>query len=721
MPLEYRRYSFSIDKGRPEETGPYVGIFEETHRAKGRLAVVAFSEPPQAAGACEHVIEIIGSEFNATRQSLTSGLLVGIKTANRELVRANLSTAPRNRAEVHVGCVVLRGDEAYLASRGQTAIYLFHEGRFEQIDQDQGEGNVARRGLGVIEDLEILLQRHVLQHGDLLLIASEPLTRFLTPRELAELAQLDPSDVMRRVFARVRRQHQFAVMAIGAQEQIAPAPRPRPPEPPPPPPLLGPAPTSVRPASLPLPPVVAPDLRVDPRAPTVPYGEDWPAGPGMAPLRPRPPAPPAGGLRGWLEAHRPPPQRPPRVAGSGLPIGKLDQQLFASLVIGAAVLLVALSFLFPGYIQGQVDDRFGRSLAKVEELRQEANAQTEPAPAREKLAEANQWLNLALSIRRNDPQAARARTALAADQDRWQKTFRLDDTRDLALESILGAAPGELARIDVLEQYLFLLDRGLGQVYRVQVSPSGDGLVNTSGKPVLVKKGEDLGASSAFGEPVSLSVLLPGGCPGVTAPTLLMIDKGRNLWEYAVGGKVQANKLRDVRLWGDVRQIVGAGGALWVLDPKFKPNPNAPLAGQVWRYYPKEADCSFDTLPGNVIDGADLSDAVDLTVPGKVFVLMASGKLWRTDQGRAVEVAQDGFGKPLAQPSAIYTNVRTRSLYLADAGNQRILVLDKEGKFERQLLLTTTEPIRVLAVDEEQGRLYYATDRKLYLASLPKR
>jgi DNA-binding beta-propeller fold protein YncE len=84
-----------------------------------------------------------------------------------------------------------------------------------------------------------------------------------------------------------------------------------------------------------------------------------------------------------------------------------------------------------------------------------------------------------------------------------------------------------------------------------------------------------------------------------------------------------------------------------------------------------------------------------------------------------------GLDTPLAKPSALYTSEKTSNLYIADAGNQRIVQIDKgTGRFARQfkprgLDRDAFKSLKVLAVDEPSKRFVFVGEGKAYLAPIP--
>jgi hypothetical protein len=66
------------------------------------------------------------------------------------------------------------------------------------------------------------------------------------------------------------------------------------------------------------------------------------------------------------------------------------------------------------------------------------------------------------------------------------------------------------------------------------------------------------------------------------------------------------------------------------------------------------------------------------------------------------------------------TGATARGVYVADPNNQRIVVFDKEGRFQRQLVSESFSGLTALAVDEALGKFWFIAGKKLYWAPLPK-
>ena len=95
--------------------------------------------------------------------------------------------------------------------------------------------------------------------------------------------------------------------------------------------------------------------------------------------------------------------------------------------------------------------------------------------------------------------------------------------------------------------------------------------------------------------------------------------------------------------------------------------------------------------------------------------------------GQPQEFNVTGLDIPFNNPVSIFTapNEEVQHIYVTDAGNQRIVQLNKDGSFVRQFRPRVGEPVTFanlqdVYVDEIGGRLYILDSNNLYLANLPE-
>jgi serine/threonine protein phosphatase PrpC len=129
-----------------------------------------------------------------------------IGEANRVVHAAGMETAELRNMGTTLVCVCLDGDRAVIGNVGDSRAYLVRNGVCVQITQDHSlldeeirNGNITpemaaastlqsviTRAIGVAETVEADLFAARLQPDDMLLLASDGLTRYATPEEIAK-------------------------------------------------------------------------------------------------------------------------------------------------------------------------------------------------------------------------------------------------------------------------------------------------------------------------------------------------------------------------------------------------------------------------------------------------------------------------------------------------------------------------------------------------------
>ena len=161
----------------------------------------------------------------------------------------------------------------------------------------------------------------------------------------------------------------------------------------------------------------------------------------------------------------------------------------------------------------------------------------------------------------------------------------------------------------------------------------------------------------------------------------------------------------------------GYFGNFYILDPQ---------AGQIFRYVPSTEDYSIppqNYFPDDV--AVDLTGAVDMAIDGFIYVLYADGTIRKFEGGEATTFQVAEIDKPLGRSTAIYTapDDVAQYLYVADAGNKRVVQLNKDGRFVRQFKPRDEQSVdfntlRSIFVDELGGKLYLLNDSALYVANI---
>jgi DNA-binding beta-propeller fold protein YncE len=131
---------------------------------------------------------------------------------------------------------------------------------------------------------------------------------------------------------------------------------------------------------------------------------------------------------------------------------------------------------------------------------------------------------------------------------------------------------------------------------------------------------------------------------------------------------------------------------------------------------------------GNIsLDGSlwaqndNFADAVAMGIDTSVYVLKANGELQMYTQGVQDEFEIDGLVGVFSNPVDIVIDVDLESIYVADAGNKRIVVITKEGELVKQYKLTDErmwDDIRGLSVNSDETKAFVLNGSKVYEVDL---
>ncbi|MBU4016594.1 hypothetical protein KJ980_04185 [Patescibacteria group bacterium] len=110
----------------------------------------------------------------------------------------------------------------------------------------------------------------------------------------------------------------------------------------------------------------------------------------------------------------------------------------------------------------------------------------------------------------------------------------------------------------------------------------------------------------------------------------------------------------------------------------------------------------------------DLSKAQDLSIDGSIWILMQDGKILKFTRGESENFTITGLNKPLKNPSKIFTDRNTDSLYILDNGNGRILILDKNGQYQNQYNADILQNAKDFEIIEKDQKALILTEDKIW-------
>ena len=173
--------------------------------------------------------------------------------------------------------------------------------------------------------------------------------------------------------------------------------------------------------------------------------------------------------------------------------------------------------------------------------------------------------------------------------------------------------------------------------------------------------------------------------------------------------KTTSTIIRKDPEWGTIGSLEYYGGNLYLLDTG---------KSRIWKYVATEKGFSEtreylnpDTLP-------DLSLATGMVIDGGVWVGTKDGRILRFLQGKEQTFAPRGVEPVLGKMLVVTTTEENKNLYVLDADNKRVVVLDKDGIYLSQYVWTGPLAPTQLMASERMKKIVLLGGGKLYSIEL---
>jgi len=764
---QLRLGQFNIVGGQALQDGPFAGAVASRGVADTTADLYITLQPTRADTdqLCAGVLQTIGRTFGHAQYSVTGNLLLALGQAHHNLLSWNRSSLPEHRMGIGVSALAIAGAEAYLAQAGPSVAFWLHTGRVERLEPLEAD---ARRPLGEGEVLDPWFHRLLLARGDSIALLSGDLAGRLEADAVAGCLRLEPDDGIAELFRLAQNERDCGVLLVSVVGEVAAGERPDDGEhaeemngaaa------ASGPAQRTPRGGRSTMPPVPTRDSgAATPGRAAEPFGElesgrsggrgifgrgepepgrDEPLPePPIKPDKPRRAPSPLGrnpfriihaahpdhgdGVLRILGEERPrKPQTGPahalatpeavleaanklsgsRVRMRGSPPGfsslGRSRRLPRPLLLGGAGLvgLIALVWLgLPALANSGRSQRFNSLIHSAQSEFASANSTADLSKRRELLNQAQSNVDEARRLKPGNGQAVPIATSVADALSVMNAVYPLSDVPELADLSSAGLTASSTVEVAAGDA-MFVLDAALGKVFAI----SRDASVPPT---VAYEDGSQVDGVTA-GKARHIAWLAPQGAGD--KGTLLILDAGHHLFGLT-GSDLRAISLRGVDQWKSDTAMAVSNGDLYVLDA---------VAGTVWRYVPSAN--GFDTEPAPAIQRPDVRDATGMSVIGGIFLSSQNGSIRHFADSQELQFQLAGIDKAPAAAQPLLYDPQSGALYLPDRGNSRIVVLDANGNFKRQLTQVKLAGLRGAAVDAARGRLIGVIGQSLVEIPLPR-
>ena len=380
--------------------------------------------------------------------------------------------------------------------------------------------------------------------------------------------------------------------------------------------------------------------------------------------------------------------------------------------IAIAIPLIVALVVVVSYLQkGRLREAEYTQLVQTAQSKFQQSQAVDPAAAHGLMREADSLLAQAEEIKSGQPEIVEMRTRMAEASDTIGKVQRLYYLPQLRQYTDEGT---NLKSLIVQGLELYILDTGTDRIYHHRLDETGETLMPDDESVLLVSRGQVV-EDVAVGELLD-AVWMPVG--GNRQTSDLVIMNSTALLEYNPNWGLATTAIAGRESL--VLPVAASSffGNLYVLDPQ---------GNRLWRYLPTTD--GYNAAPESYFPPEqliDLSTAVDMAIDGSIYVLFKDGRINKFTSGQQVEFSLSGLDIPLNNPVSIFTapDEEVQHVYVADAGNQRIVQFNKDGSFVRQFKPRPEEAVTFanlqdLFVDELSGRLSVLDSNNLYMGNIP--
>jgi hypothetical protein len=710
--------------GRRQSDVAHMAVLPAPRRAQGRRrheTIFVFLDlgGGGAGKLARSMLERLGQAYWRGSGAVTSALRNAIAAANALLLDENRLLPVEQRRRAGLVCIVLRENHFYLAQVGPTRALLAQDGQVTQFPP----GPRGELPLGVSRGLDIYFTHGFLNAGDVLLLTGSSWSEGLPPDALpaALSAQASVQDVMRTLERQAGLTPVSALIVGCASPDVAQ-------------PSSGAQPSggssagavSSRPASTTepqaskslaaarsalsgarrAPPPQEPDLDEQPQG-------GW-----------RPPNPLASlamdaeqvervrhrlrqageslmyGARTLLTRVLPELEPAPHRRRRGREGAAENMPMMVGIAIGIPLVVAFIVATF--YLQRNASARRESLTERAGEALLAAR-QSGGDEARQRWDEALQAAQDALQVAPKDDELLAWRNESRGALD------ALDGVQRPELTLLDDYGPGQGRRLAVTRLQVYVLDTQQDQVTQHMLSEARQSAGN--GQHTLVAyRGFSVG-DAQIGELRDVVWLEAGGA--WVNDSLLILTDDNQLLKYSLSWGLSWVRLDTGLAHVNASVLRPFEGKLYVLDPG---------QSQVWRF-PLSGE-GFGPPEGYFSAAApDLSSAVDMTIDGAVYILLGDGRIYKFFGSEAQPYQPSGLPQPFSRPVALASegDALGGALYVADAGTQSIIALNKNGEFIHQIKAegNALADLQALTIEQSSRTLYALAGGRLYALALP--
>ncbi len=142
------------------------------------------------------------------------------------------------------------------------------------------------------------------------------------------------------------------------------------------------------------------------------------------------------------------------------------------------------------------------------------------------------------------------------------------------------------------------------------------------------------------------------------------------------------------------------------------------ISGSKLTKYVKADDTLTESVWG---EDESFSKVVSMDIAYSVYTIMSDGNVKAYTQGEETSFAIKVIDKPLSNPTKIVADVNYDNIYIADSGNNRIVVIDTDGNFVRQIKTENESEwsnIKSIGVNTDETKMFVLSGSRVFDVNL---
>jgi hypothetical protein len=191
--------------------------------------------------------------------------------------------------------------------------------------------------------------------------------------------------------------------------------------------------------------------------------------------------------------------------------------------------------------------------------------------------------------------------------------------------------------------------------------------------------------------------------------TLILLGSG--LHKFTLGSNAPAVQLKgsdDAN--GNADSVVLFGQNVYVLNKEKK---------NIYRYALKEGDQVTD--PVAWLQGGqsfDFGTANSMAIDGDVWVTTQDGQVKKFSAGKEQQFNITGLKEPFSTPIQVYTKDDQQHLYILEPQKERIVILNKNGEFLREIKSSSLASTTNIVAQEKSGKAFALSGQLIFEINL---